>query len=233
MMMAAMLMVACGDKQKNNGKPVDSDKLRGKATATTKAETAPASSDDPFGIASVRKAWTGNPIDVDAGDVNRGIEQFAIAFCEEYPQVKTNEAMLNYFMSECKKNELYDIISKPRNGYARCIMRVETTQLTEVCYWNRQNDHKLFAAFMTAASESGEEDNLVVFYDYDPATDVLTPEPELTNMIERRVKGYDSYSVDLPDEGKDIVIHAYTVDKENDSAESDDTTLKWNGMSFE
>ena len=232
MMMAAMLMVACGDKQKNNGKPVDSDKLRGKVTATTKTDAAPASSDDPFGIASIRKAWTGKTIEVDAGDVDRGIEQFAIAFCDAYPQCETNKAMLDYLMSG-KKDELYDVISKPRNGYARCIMKVETIHVTEMCYWNRQNDHKLFAAFMSAASESGEEDNLVVFYDYDPATDVLTPEPELTNMIERRVKGYDSFAVDLPDEGKDIIIHAYTVDKENDSAESDDTTLKWNGMTFE
>ena len=61
----------------------------------------------------------------------------------------------------------------------------------------------------------------------------MTPETELTNMVERRVKGYDSYEVELPNEGKDLLIHCYSYNEKEDNAEVDDINLKWNGMTFD
>ena len=237
---ANLMFSACDNNQKNNGKSVESANPEYKVTATQSEESAaeektPDSSDDPTGIISIRKTWAGQTIKVDAGKSTVGIEQFAKAFCKTYPQCETNKAMLDYLNSpKDYKSDLFEIDSKPRNGYIRCMMEVQTAPLTDVCYWNRKNGHKLFAAYMESTHESmAWDEHQVVFYDYDPATNIMTPEPALTEMIEKRVKKFDSYSVALPDEGKDIEVNAYTFDEENDSAEGEELKLKWNGMTFD
>ena len=231
-MAASVMLVACNKSQKNDGKAVEGNKAKSEVLAS-KSEKASASSDDPSGIASIRKAWTGKTIEIGAGDTPR-IEHFGLAFCQEYPQCETNRVLGEYLMSPKDfKNDLYDVQDVEKNGYISCQMRTEITPHTDICYWNRQNSHKLFAAFMHWATEGGEEENLVVFYDYDPATDAMTPETELTNMVERRVKGYDSYEVELPNEGKDLLIHCYSYNEKEDNAEVDDINLKWNGMTFD
>ena len=58
--------------------------------------------------------------------------------------------------------------------------------------------------------EDFENDDLsacaIFFYDYDRVTGNMTPRPEWTVMIENAVKGYDAYNVELPVQGKDIII---------------------------
>ena len=73
---------------------------------------------------------------------------------------------------------------------------------------------------------------LICFYDYDPATGVMTPEPALTEMIEKRMKQYElCYYIQLPEEGKDIEVTG--VDSVEEDACADETfTLKWDGMTF-
>ena len=74
----------------------------------------------------------------------------------------------------------------------------------------------------------------MVFYDYDPDTGMMTPEPELTNMIEKRAKGYTCYYLDLPEEGKDIqmtVVDDHGNDMDEDWTE-ESFVLKWDGQSF-
>ena len=109
----------------------------------------------------------------------------------------------------------------------------QTDRFTYACYWNRKNGHKLFAAFMEECWESVDWDQcLVVFYDYDPSTGNMKPEPALTKMIEERVKDYMCYYLRLPEEGKDIEVIG--VESMEEEASADEMfTLIWNGQTFD
>ena len=229
---AGLMLTACDNKQKNDGKAVEGDNTENVATDDQTEEEAVA---DVFeGIRSIAKEWTGKPIKVDAGKKAAGIEQFALAFCKEFPQCATNKELVDYLNApDDYKNELYGIDCKPSKGFIRSMMLVETTHETDICYWNRKNGHKLVAAYMEAGHENGESENLPVFYDYDPETDIMTPEPALTDMIVKRMKSHDAYSIVLPQDGKDIVVYGFNIDEENDSAESEELLLKWNGTAFD
>ena len=146
-MAASVMLVACNKSQKNDGKAVEGNKAKSEVLAS-KSEKASASSDDPSGIASISKAWKSKTIEIGAGDTPR-IEHFGLAFCQEYPQCETNRVLGEYLMSPKDfKNDLYDVQDIEKNGYISCQMRTEITPHTDICYWNRQNSHKLFAAFM-------------------------------------------------------------------------------------
>ena len=238
-MAAGLMMSACGNNQKNSDNSAESD-------STKVATAAQATEDDEGvvrGIATIRKEWAGKTIKVNAGEKAPGIEQFALSFCKAYPQCETNKALGTYLESpneyKGKDNFMvddmsYSVYSNPGNGYVRSMMLVETNRYTYACFWKRKNAHLLFAAFMEECWETPDWDEcLVVFYDYDPTTGVMTPEPNLTSMIEKRMKGYNSYSVILPEKGKEITVSGYTINEEEDSATSDDLNLVWNGMSFD
>jgi len=223
---AGLMMSACNNTPKSNEKPVDN----GKTEQVEKKENV----QNPTGIVSIRKAWTNNPIDAEPGDITPGIETFALAFCEKYSECETNKALADYLVDPEEVNkEMYEIVSDPKNGYVHSMMKVQTTPFTDACYWNRENEHQLFAAYMENTFETGESENLVVFYDYDPMTQIMTPEPALTNMIEERMKKYSSYQVVLPQEGKDITVVGYIDDVENNSSDMLELKLKWNGMTFD
>ena len=119
------------------------------------------------------------------------------------------------------------------NGYLACLALLQYDTVTECCYWNRNNGHKLVAFWLSATFENSSLDrHLAAFYDYDPATGIMTPEPKLTQMIEQAASQYDAYSVRLPEEGKDIMIYDYTINEEEDSAEIKNYALRWNGYDF-
>lgn len=229
LLVAGLMMSACNNdnNQKNNTTPNENTEQKKEEVVNTKTE-------DPSGIASIRKAWVNENIDVDPGDITPGIEQFALAFCKAYPQYEINKVLMDYIVSpkDYNKDE-YEIVNDPRNGYIHCMWEVQTTPVTDVCFWNRKNDHKLVAAYMEDTHESRAwAERLVVFYDYDPLTVIMTPEPALTEMIEQRMKKYDDYSVVLPQKGKDIEVIGYVFDEENDSADRVEFKLKWGGMTF-
>ena len=248
---AGLTMSACGSKDKGDVKSAENETEESVESTdnvkTANATTANAAG-DPTGIVAIRKVWKDKNIDVDAGDITPGIKEYALAFCKEYPKCETNKALMDYLLSPAadtkdvydipadpKNGEFnYHIESSPRKGHIRCIAEVQTAPLTDVCYWNRSNGHKLFAAYMECTHESDEYDERqVVFYDIDPATGIMTPDIALAEMFEERVKEYDAFSVVLPRDGKDIDVTGYIVDKENDSADTKDLLMKWNGLSFD
>ena len=221
------MITACNNDQKSNTKPAEN-------TNKEKEEVVTPKNDDPSGIGTIRKVWKVNAIDVDPGDQTPGIEQFALAFCKEYPQFPLNRVMRDYLIKGTYDKSQYEIVNDPNHGYIHCMWEVQTTPVTDVCFWNRSNGNKLVAAYMEDTHESGEwYERLVAFYDFDPATNMMTPEPALTEMIMNRVKKYDCYAVTLPRVGKDINVVGYIIDKEEDSADSKEMLLKWNGMTFD
>lgn len=240
---ATMMLVACGNKQKSNDQSADS-------VSTEKADTTiladgehcdeDADGEESGGITFIRNGWAegighgGGRIKVELHDIKDIINRFAVAFCRTYPLINTNKEMRDYFLYPDQfDKDLYFVESSPHNGYVRCGMATEVSSETEVCYWNRKNGHKLVAIYMADNREDEtESDHLVVFYDYDPATDIMTAEPALTKMIEERVKDYNVYTIQLPEKGKDIVVIGHIIDTENDSEENKIMRLLWNGTTF-
>ena len=74
-------------------------------------------------------------------------------------------------------------------------------------------------------------ERLLAFYDYNPATQKMTPEPELTDMVEEKVKGFASWVMRLPDKGKDIEVYVYQ-ENDDDSEDELEFDMEWNGQSF-
>ncbi|MBQ7420497.1 MAG: hypothetical protein IJV17_07175 [Prevotella sp.] len=240
----ATALVACGNKQKNNGQSVDS--VSAEKAVTTVAEVdgehndEDADGDEPSGITFIRNIWAdgiehgGGRIQIGLRDIKDDINRFAVAFCRTYPSIETNKELRDYFIDPSLfKKDLYKVESSPRSGYVRCMMATEQFSQTEACYWNRKNGHKLVAIYMADNHEDEtESEQLVVFFDYDPATDMMTAEPALTKMIEERVKDYSTYTVQLPKEGKDIEVIGHIIDVENDYADNKMMKLLWNGTTF-
>lgn len=222
---AGLMMTACGNdnNQKKDDKPVVDDK---KKVEEPKDEVRTGS------IGEIKKVWAKRSFNVDPGDKTPNVETFALAFCEKYPEYDINEVLRNYLVSGTYDSNEYEIINDKKNGYIRCMWMVQYTNLTDVCYWNRKDGHQLVAAYMEDSGEGGWFENLVVFYDYDYANDLMTPEPELTQMIEDRMKKFDAYSVQLPREGKDIEVAGYVIDEEQDNADGITLKLKWDGQTF-
>jgi hypothetical protein len=247
LMAAGLMMTACGNSQKNESAAIEGDSARSEATA------AQAEDEDEFevperGIDAIRREWAGKPLKVEVKGT-LGIKDFALAFCKAYPQCETNRDLEKFLSSpNANKEEYYEegdfpntgemgyqIYNKARNGYIHCMLLSETGRDTYACYWNRKNGHKLFAAFMEECWEHTDMDQcLVVFYDYDPATGNMKPEPALTKKIEERVKSDDYlyYYVTLPEEGKDIEVVAIVSD-EPEASSDEMWVLKWNGQTFE
>lgn len=243
LMAAGIMMSACNSKQKSDGKTVDSDSTNVAVAQPDDEEAAP-----ERGIATIKKEWKGKTLKVEAGE-KLDINQLTLAFCAAFPQCETNKALYQYLSQpENASKESYQIEMKypgydvpiayhinnnARNGFIRCMGEVETDRFTYACYWNRPNGHKLFAAYMEECWESTDWDQcLIVFYDYDPANATMTPEPALTEMIEKRMKDYNCYYINLPEEGKDITITGVESEEE-DAYASEDFKLKWNGTSFD
>ena len=251
-LLAANLMVlSCGNKQKSNDEAESANSTENVTTADDPEEVADVDDEEvgpSRGIDAIRSVWAGKSIKVDAAGATPDIKQLTLAFCKTYPQCATNEALRQFLVSpDASKDESrvslktpdedidinYQISCNMPNAYIRCMGEVQTDRFTYSCFWNRQNGHKLLAVYMEECWESTAWDQcLLVFYDYDPATETLTPEPALTNMVEKRMKDYACYFVRLPEEGKDIEITGVESEEE-DAYASEDYKLKWNGNTFD
>lgn len=253
MLMAAGLMVAaCNNSQKNDGKPAENNNTENVANLVDENALDEEVTPPVRTIESIREVWADQTIKVDAGTGTPGIKQFTLAFCNMYPQCETNEALRQYLTSpdaanvneykvDLKSHDedyvfTYHINCTPPKGYIRCMAEIQTNRFTYGCFWNRNNGHKLFAAYIEECWETSSWDEcLVMFYDYDPATGIMTPEPALTSMIEQRMKHYGSYSVSLPEDGKDITVLGFLFDEDDEMGDFDlvELKLKWDGMTFE
>lgn len=255
LMMSGLIVSACSNKLKSYGSDVESDSIESDSIARVTQRLDSIEAEyyvKERSIESIRRVWADKKIKVDADPAALGISQLALAFCQTYPQCDTNEALRRYLVAPHTDGKDLDSLSfksptykhtftywiEPalKNGYIRSMGETEVGRTTYVCFWNRKNGHKLFAVFMEECWETSTwEDCLVVFYDYDPATRVMSPEPALTDLIEKRMRDYDAYSVVLPKEGKDIMVMGFIFgdeEEEEDNSEYVELNLKWNGMTF-
>lgn len=237
----SFMLTACGDKKANQAQDADNE-----TDATVEEGTETLSEDNADGddspalktgeIADIRRVWASRPITPVAADKEADIEYFAFAFCMEYPDYEPNKALYDYLEFPTRyANQNFHIDNQKKNGYIKCMGMYQVNWDTSACYWKRNNGHSLVAFWMEQGHESGDpalSDALIVFYDYDPATDTMTPEPSLGKKIETDMASYDEYSVRLPEEGKDIELIGQKIDFENDSCDNTYYLLRWNGNDF-
>ena len=228
----SFMLTACGNKQAKQPNNADNNKQE-VVDERTQEEDSPASTPGDIGV--IRSVWSRNPISGAAAVDGKDIERFAYVFCKKYSRYEPNQVLLSYLKNpKGFNNEDYEVDNHTNNGYIKCMGRFQVSYDVTGCYWNRNNGHKLVAFWMEEGHESDPSlaDNLLVFYDYDSATDMMTPEPALSEAIDNAMDQYDEYSIVLPDKGKDIEIVGYMIDYENDSAESTYYIYRWNGNDF-
>lgn len=233
----SLLMVSCGNKQtEQTSDKAKKEKVKARKKKASKKEASEKEAQvSTSGIEDIERVWLSNDIDVDSGDITADIETFACAFCDAYPEYEPNEALCNYLINpeeyDPEENGFF-IDNQIKYGYISVRQETELDWLTTCCYWNRNDGHKLFAVWMAEEHEGDFKDaHLLLFYDYDPETDIMTPEPKLTRKVERAMEDFDSYDVKLPAKGKDIELIGYVYD--HDSAEKTYYMLHWNGYDFE
>ncbi len=190
-------------------------------------------------IANIRKSWRYRPIEESWNQniKSPGIELFAYSFISGGPSTIDfpPHRAIDYYI--CEPEELdtdhFSVNCSPKNGYIRSDALTQFDLYSEMCYWKRPNGHCLFGVFLAEEHEiPSKNDQITLFYDYDPDKKMMTPEPEITDMIEQKMQPFDKYRAHMPEKGKDIRISAYEVNYEEDSAEETVFLLKWDGNAF-
>jgi hypothetical protein len=244
MAMVAIVCVAmltgCG-KSANEGENASGEPKADKTeAASTEAQTeSEADGEDaasPEGLSAIVSNWQSAPITVSPKGAKANIEDFALAFCSKYDSYEPNKKMLKYFANPKAYNEdaeIYRVESDITNGYIRSFLLTEVGRLTQMCYWNRKNGHSLVGVFMANGSENSKSENVFMFYDYDPKTNIMTPDLNVYKVVEKVAldKAFEDYLLELPQEGKDIVVYLY-LDNEENSYDDTEKTLKWTGDTF-
>ena len=163
------------------------------------------------------------------------IRNFAKAFCSQYQQYKPNVAMVDYLKKPGEYDwdeKYYYVEDDPRNGYIKSDLLGQFDFMTAMCYWRRANKHQLVGVLMQIGHEGERSDAVMLFYDYDPETQVMTPETEVYQTVVNIVKKHrGDMFVRLPQEGKDIEVSTVVWSEEDDFI-FDDFLLHWTGDSF-
>ena len=245
MVMVAIVCVAfltgCG-KTAKNGESASGEANVGKATteesveAQGETESADEDADAQEGLAVMANNWKKTPITVSPKGAKANIQDFAQAFCSQYSSYEPNKKMLKYLANPKAynvENEVYSVLSDIPNGYISSSLFTEIDRFTKMCYWNRKNGHSLVGVFMINGSENENSESAFMFYDYDPKTNVMTPDTDVCQVVEKVAlnKDFEDYALELPQKGKDIVVKLYS-DNGEEGYDITEMTLKWTGDTF-
>ena len=186
-------------------------------------------------IYKIRKVWADHPIRVENLDSQARIRSFAKAFCSMYQEYRPNEAMVDYLKmpGEYTYEEKYYLIEDdPSHGYIKCDKGGQFDYMTEMCYWRRPNGHLLVGVLMQVGHEGEQCDAVLLFYDFDPKTQLMSPDLAIYESVIAIVSKHNGDAFfSLPNEGKDIdVMTVYW--SEIDDFVYDGFLLKWTGNSF-
>ena len=186
-------------------------------------------------IFAIRDVWAEHCIQVENIDPNARIHSFAKAFCSMYQEYRPNEAMVDYLKMPGKysyQEKHYLIEDDPVNGYIQCDMGWQGDYMTEMCYWRRPNGHQLVGVLMQLGHEGEQCDAVLLFYDFDPKTQLMSPDLAIYESVMAIVgKHTGNVFFSLPKEGKDIdVMTVYW--SEIDDFVYDGFLLKWTRNSF-
>lgn len=239
-----VVLVACGDKQANQQSATAGEKTEANATDTaTNSETDPLDAEYAEGandgevVLEIASKWDSKPLKNIVTEDIFDVERFAYVFADEYSDFKPNKVICEYLDSPekfKKKESLFGVRNMKKNGYLECSAQTEVSWGTTCCYWKRKNGHALVAFWLERGHEGEDElsETALAFYDFNPETDTMTPEPALCKIVEDIARNYDAYLIKLPEEGKDINLYCLTYNKAKEYYESTPYLLRWNGNDF-
>lgn len=187
----------------------------------------------------IERSWKSKSLKVDNAYPQAKVHNFAHAFCSAYPQYKPCANLLKYLKNIAAYNlykDEYSINDAPRNGFINSDMGYQVDVCLEVCYWKLTNGHSLVGVLIRVGQEAEDSPTycLPMFYDYDPAKGMMTPDEDVANTVKQLVGKLKSNPiVYLPKEGKDIEVIMSTYDgPEVDGYKWKLRLLKWTGNSF-
>ena len=177
--------------------------------------------------------WASKPLTVKAKGEKVNIHDFAQAFCQEYSSFEPCAKLLSYlkdpenFDGGEKNFYVHDV---QKHGYIQCNWEWEFSNAVTLCYWNRKNGHQLVGVTAERGFENDDDSKYqYMFYDYDKATGMMTPDKEVVKVFDDFAAQYSSMYAYLPQEGKDCYVCTWSND-DDDSFK--DYHAVWNGMSF-
>ena len=146
---------------------------------------------------------------------------FASADQEEDPLFSATRARIDGRQPKLPQGERFSCLIDRPHGYLRAVYttegNIDPNQTLEVCYWRTDTDHRLVA--VCRCSDIGTY--ILIFYDYNPATGLMTPlaRPPFEDFHEL----LGELIVQLPREGKDIHMKSWWA------GGPAPLTLRWNG----
>ena len=181
---------------------------------------------DDDGMILIGRGWAKKPIQVNNGGQAPGIVTLVKAFNRVWHTYVVDGILK--CAADPKFTEVEDeeygggTIVDRTNGYLCEDAGGSDGDNMEACVWKRDNGHRLFA--ITVSSNCDPDFSVICFYDYDPATQTLTPEKSPVDTFMPQ-EGRD-YWFSLPRRGKDFIIREYL----HDTSEIADNVFKWDGM---
>ena len=174
------------------------------------------------------KGWAARPVKVKGGGKAPDIVTLTKAFNRVW-QVEVVAGVLRLaadpqFTHATDPDYDSETIVDRKNGYLCDDSGATDSDYMEACVWRRNNGHRLFAIRMGGPTDP--EIEVVCFYDYDPATETMTPEASPADTFKPT---HEFYNYKLPHKGKDFIITEYLLEEE-------DTTLQhvytWDGQNL-
>ena len=178
-------------------------------------------------MVEVGRGWASRPIKVPNGGKAPNIVTLMKAFNAVW-HVYVVEGVLNCakdpnFTKAVDKEYDSTTIVDRKNGYMCEDSGGTDGDYMEACVWRRDNGHRLLAVVLGGACDP--DIMVVCFYDYDPATQTLTPEESPADTFKGTGSEYVSYT--LPQKGKDLIITEYLVGEGGLKY-----VYTWDGMKF-
>ena len=147
---------------------------------------------------------------------------FASADQEKDPLFSATLARIDGRQPKLPQGDRFTCLIDRPHGYLRACYTfgeggIDPNQILEVCYWRTDTDHRLVAV----CSYSDIGTYILIFYDYNPATGLMTPlaQPPFQDFHEL----LGELIVQLPSEGKDIHMKSWWA------GGPAPLTLRWNG----
>lgn len=163
-------------------------------------------------IVECGRSWASMPINVKGGGKAPGIVTLTRAFNSVWKVYVVDEVLdlakdPKFTRQSDPEYDTEIIVDRP-NGYM-CVDAGGTDgTYMESCVWRCDDGHRLFA--IRIGRPTDPELEYVCFYDYDPATETMTP---VESPVDTFQPTQEFYSYSLPRKGKDFIINEYLLDE--------------------
>ncbi|MBR4366175.1 MAG: hypothetical protein IKP43_05275 [Bacteroidaceae bacterium] len=175
-------------------------------------------------LTSLQSRWSSKNItNVSSGNIGVMLDRFD----QTWPTTSVGDARSVIKQGLAKKvleeETAYTVIYDAKNGYVEAKDGGADRQTMSACVWRRNDGHSLFAIEISQPVDPAI--SVVCFYDYNPKTKTLTPEPNLLQGW-KPVENNGFLEYVLPRQGKELIINEWFFTTSEYYAHH----FKWNGV---